>query len=1126
MDFGIISALSSNPDITKAAITGIVTSLGKVFGELGLKLLGQGRDKFLDTAGNLTQQGKELLAPIARKYIENYTDRHGQLKVLGMGRPVSLDSIYTQVNFAPLLVQTFQTINAQEEAFRNRDLSEKEHRLGAEVVNQEQYLMVLGAAGMGKTTFLRKVGLEALKQNQGGYHHSCIPVFLELRNYRWDKAKGIDLQEKIAEEFQHCGLPEYQACTEKLLEQGKLLILFDGLDEVPPELLDQIDTAIKNLVDQYSKNRFIVSCRTAAYRSFQNFNRFIDVEIANFDKQQINRFVDNWFKSHDRTEWGHKCWERLSSDNHKATLEIAQTPLLLTLICILFLKRGEFPNKLSTLYAGAVWTLLEEWDASKLIVRQQSYKNLDTKCKEMMLAEIAYISFTNNNLFFTEEEVIKQIEQFLQEVFPDKQKNDGRSVLRDIESQHGLLVNRYKNIYSFSDLSIQEFLTAKYIIDNNIELQNLVVNHIFDERWRRIFLLLSGLRKADDLLVAIDRYSQAYIVTPKLQSLLDWMEGSIDHTSQDVQPLVKRILAISFACNIIKVSSSVKTYTYTGRNYHTSINNSNNNIFHAIRQVSEDIKISEKSRIYRDIDFDLLIRNLEHLQDQVTEEECLNNSPQTIGKKLVETLLSAFHLSLEMINLSKNEIDLLNNYIYANWLLIECEQSAVRRTPEVWNRIEVGDRAENLELLIDSYQQALQLYPQAIYRADWGTLQNNLGEAYRSRILGDLAENLERSISCHQQALEVLIPEHFPKDWAMTKNNLGKAYQSRIIGDRAENLEHSISCYQQALQVLNPEAFPQSWATLQNNLGEAYRSRILGDRAENLEQSINHYQQALQVLNPEYSPQDWAMTQNNLGEAYIMWLQLFGIQDHDQTVELLEKLTTFFLQQYRWRNASSSYTLWAKALSGSAVITPLLRAIDLDWQYNPDLIDTDISELAAILPRLNWQPSDLPKAWQSIFRSTIEPELLAKVYLNIGLIGRSEGRWQMAIKYFSAAWQIYLNSDNLQNFAEINYQLANTHHLMSNFSKAGMYYRDARRLFQSLDNQRRVAFCDHALGRLLFQIGDISQSIHTFEQAITIYKKLPYDQRDDIIESQIEDAQNYLQEISAIYPNIPIVIGV
>jgi tetratricopeptide (TPR) repeat protein len=93
---------------------------------------------------------------------------------------------------------------------------------------------------------------------------------------------------------------------------------------------------------------------------------------------------------------------------------------------------------------------------------------------------------------------------------------------------------------------------------------------------------------------------------------------------------------------------------------------------------------------------------------------------------------------------------------------------------------------------------------------------------------------------------------------------------------------------------------------------------------------------------------------------------------------------------------------------------------------------------------------------------------------------------------------------------------------MSNLSKAGMYYRDARRLFEHLENQRRVAFCDHALGRLLLQLGDIPRSISTFQQAIAEYQQLP---PEDTIESQIADAKYYLREIGTIYPAIPTAIG-
>jgi predicted NACHT family NTPase len=164
MEFGIITEV-----IVKMALTGLVAKFGEVLEESILNRTSSKHDKILNAAGDITQQGKELLQPIARKYIENYINRHGQLRVLGMGKPVSLESIYTQVNFDPDFIQTFETIETHEKAFRTRDWSKKDCRLGMEVANNKQYLMVLGGPGVGKSTFLRKVGLEALKQGQGEY---------------------------------------------------------------------------------------------------------------------------------------------------------------------------------------------------------------------------------------------------------------------------------------------------------------------------------------------------------------------------------------------------------------------------------------------------------------------------------------------------------------------------------------------------------------------------------------------------------------------------------------------------------------------------------------------------------------------------------------------------------------------------------------------------------------------------------------------------------------------------------------------------------------------------------------------------------------------------------------------
>ncbi|MEH2182001.1 CHAT domain-containing protein, partial [Nostoc sp.] len=172
------------------------------------------------------------------------------------------------------------------------------------------------------------------------------------------------------------------------------------------------------------------------------------------------------------------------------------------------------------------------------------------------------------------------------------------------------------------------------------------------------------------------------------------------------------------------------------------------------------------------------------------------------------------------------------------------------------------------ELAIAAFNQALEVYTKSAFPVNWATTQNNLGNAYRDRILGERAENIELAIAAFNQALEVRTLSAFPVNWATTQNNLGNAYRDRILGERAENIKLAIAAYNQALEVYTKSAFPVNWAMTQNNLGNAYCDRILGERAENIELAIAAYNQALEVRTKSAFPVNWAMTQNNLGTAY------------------------------------------------------------------------------------------------------------------------------------------------------------------------------------------------------------------------------------------------------------------
>jgi hypothetical protein len=193
----------------------------------------------------------------------------------------------------------------------------------------------------------------------------------------------------------------------------------------------------------------------------------------------------------------------------------------------------EFPQNRAELYKEAVDALLKRWDASRRIKREEIYKHLSLKRKESLFSRIAAETFEKGMYFFPQHTLERSISQFVEHL-PEARGTDidvdCEAVLRAIEAQHGIFVQRAKGIYSYSHLTFQEYFTAKYIVDNAKKgtLENLVENHLFDKRWREVFLLTSGmLDEADEFLMLIKSKVETLKEYPTVVKLLDMVQRSI-----------------------------------------------------------------------------------------------------------------------------------------------------------------------------------------------------------------------------------------------------------------------------------------------------------------------------------------------------------------------------------------------------------------------------------------------------------------------------------------------------------------------------------------------------------------------------------------------------------------------
>ena len=502
--------------------------------------------------------GSKDLSREVSNYVRNYVARHNSVRILNMREGVNLQDVYTdsELLLSPQDYGSLDSIEELTEKYQaigdlislNKDGFER--RPALEFIKENPRLVILGGPGSGKSTLLKKMGLDIWKDATPVPNlDQRLPVFIEIRKLPF---KNFNIKEAISYEIEICGFKKYSdSITDSLLDDGKLLVILDGLDEIPKAERSRAIDAIQDFADEYNQNNFLVSCRVAAYQH-KRLRNFKDVELASFDDCQIQKAIRNWFG----TDAGKAidCWNKLSQDEFKSIKKLASTPLLLILLCIYFQKKGNFPSNRSILYERAIQVLMEDWNASKGIVGQEG-ELIDTRQKEILLETIAYNAFREKHLFLAESWLARNIEDTLEDMGTSREANSSQ-ILESIEVEHGLLIQQSDRIYSFSHETIQEFLCAQHISEKNSRIGNLVKERMLDDRWREVFIFISGLRQAEDLLVAMNQRTERLLVnSSSLKWFFSWVGEATSGSHLKLQPVTRRLIATHVAlCLYLYVS--------------------------------------------------------------------------------------------------------------------------------------------------------------------------------------------------------------------------------------------------------------------------------------------------------------------------------------------------------------------------------------------------------------------------------------------------------------------------------------------------------------------------------------------------------------------------------------------
>jgi predicted NACHT family NTPase len=387
-----------------------------------------------------------------------------------------------------------------------------------DVANDSQtypYVVILGDPGSGKSTLLQYIALNWARTPLNTVISQPIPLLIELRTYARNRISG---QCKDFLEFCHkgsviCRLNQHQ--LHERLKAGKVLVMFDGLDEVfDPAQREEVITDIHRFTNDYPNVRVIVTSRIIGYKP----QRLRDAQFRHFmlqdlESDQIQDFIYRWHELTftDETLKVSKR-ERLQQaiKTYSAIGELAGNPLLLTMMAILNRKQ-ELPRDRPTLYEKASEVLLHQWDVEQKLLENPRIDSvaIDYKDKQAMLRQVAYhMQAADQGLagnLIRGEDLEKILTGYLKSIEISQARTVARLLIEQLRSRNFILCFLGADSYGFVHRTFLEYFCAcefverfgKRGLEGGLTLEELKTEvfgkHWQDESWHEGLRLITGM---------------------------------------------------------------------------------------------------------------------------------------------------------------------------------------------------------------------------------------------------------------------------------------------------------------------------------------------------------------------------------------------------------------------------------------------------------------------------------------------------------------------------------------------------------------------------------------------------------------------------------------------------------
>ncbi|BAY99249.1 Rab family protein [Tolypothrix tenuis PCC 7101] len=393
-------------------------------------------------------------------------------------------------------------------------------------------LLIRGVAGSGKTTLLRWAAVQSAKDepvsrdtakqklslikpslsqldgeadtqlpDNSGDWRDKIPFIIRLRDYtKGQLPRPGEFPLLLAKE-----LPDPPAnWIDDILNNGRALVMFDGVDEVPQQARDETMREIRQLMKTYPDNYYVVTTRPEAVERVEFIELgFVSARVEPMTPADRDTFIDKWHQAMEvrLRNWNEPADLRPLAKRLKQRLEatpavarLTSNPLLCAVVCALHRVRNEnLPETPVDLCEKLCEMLLDRRDKERLSSEarkwiDEAYGKLEFRVRKGLLSQLAYHMVSSGVSAITEAEAKEQISTALESY---KLSNiNAANVLQALVERSGMLQVLGEQI-EFLHNTLKEFLAAERFV--NIGDVQTLANHTDEASWQPVILFAVAL---------------------------------------------------------------------------------------------------------------------------------------------------------------------------------------------------------------------------------------------------------------------------------------------------------------------------------------------------------------------------------------------------------------------------------------------------------------------------------------------------------------------------------------------------------------------------------------------------------------------------------------------------------